>query len=196
MINREPPKDNRREMRRDQQSMPMGTAFLVSALMIYPAFSAVSVDLDRQTMRFDFQFLLQQPEQNTEQEQKIFAKLMHNLELGVRFAQKLTNVRPTISIFHQHDLDHLYSASWERDLATLADREVDSVHEMLLDFCEDHDLELEEGQMDSDQFMQFEQVFDELFQQVQEMDPSTRLRAYRDMGMIYVHRLPATEGNG
>ncbi|MCL2548563.1 MAG: hypothetical protein FWE76_05320 [Symbiobacteriaceae bacterium] len=176
-------------MPKDKKQIPAGTAFLVSALMIYPAFSAISVDLDRQVMRFDFQFSL---EDNSLADCEA---LVLNVERGLRFAHQLMNVKASLTNLTHNATDRVFVATWERDMESLSEQEVDVVHELLLDFYEDHDIEIDESILDGEQFYHFERVFDELFHRVQEMDNSVRLRAYRDSGMIYVHSLPLTEGS-
>ncbi|MCL2497735.1 MAG: hypothetical protein FWF06_03870 [Symbiobacteriaceae bacterium] len=169
------------------KSVPAGTAFLVSALMIYPAFAAVNVDLERQTMRFDFHVSTKAltPDKYT--------KFKKNLELALSFCHMLLGVKPILSTVSYEERSGLYMTSWERDMETLIEQEIDILHEQLLNFCDEEDVELEDLSMDGEQFYHFERVFEELFHHVQELDHNLRLRAYRDMGMIYVHRIPGLE---
>lgn len=175
------------DVRAGEGSVPAGTAFLVSALMIYPAISAISVDLDKQLMQFDFQFVY-----GDRIDELVCRRFSEKLEKGLRFAQKLMRIEPIHSTWQYRNGDGIYAASWERDMETLTEREADTLHELLLDFYEENDLEFEEQTADSEQFYHFERVFDELFYRVQGMESPVRLRAYRDMGMIYIHHLPAS----
>ena len=165
------------------KSAPAGTALLVSALMIYPAFTAISVDLDGQSMRFDFQFSLKK---HTEED--IHTLLIEKLEKAVRFAHSLMGIYTRVNHFKYRISENVFAASWERDVETLIEDEMDIVNDLLLDFCEEHAIELEESYMDGDAYYHYERVFDELFHMMQEMDQELKLRAYRDMGTIYVHR--------
>ena len=174
-------------MLKEKKSLPAGTAFLVSALMIYPAFSAISVDLDRQIMRFDYQF------STDNNDLESLEALTLNVERGLRFAHKLMGIKPSLSTVTRRLADSVFVASWERDMDSLSEQEVDVVHELLLDYYEDHEIEIDDSYLDTDQFYHFERVFDELFHHVQEMDHSIRLRAYRDSGMIYVHSIPKSD---
>jgi len=174
---------------KETRSAPQGTALLVSALMIYPAFTAVNVDLDHKTMRFDFQFFLERiPEKD---EAHLGLELIAGLKRKLKFMQYVLGFKPTISEFKSKTQGSLFSASWERDLATLGEDEVDIIHGLIFDFYEEHEVDFEDMIIDIDQFDQYEQVFDYSFHELDEMDPSTRLRAYRDMGVIYIHKIDA-----
>ena len=165
--------------------IPTSTAFLVSALMIYPAFSAISVDLDKQALQIDFQFSLQPAEDVSKYE-----ALVEKLKKALSFTYSLLKLSPMVhSLDYQHK-ESIFIVSWCRDLLTLSEEEVDICHDIVYTFHEDQRIELEYTFSDGEQFHHYEMIFDELFHQVQEeTQHPIQLRAYRDMGMIYVHRI-------
>ena len=172
-------------MLNETKNMPAGTALLVSALVIYPAFTAINVDVDKREMRFDFQFNLEEGDTREK-----YDKMVANLERCLLFTQKLLGIKPAISQFSSTITGRIYVTNWRRDMDTLGESEVDTIHELLLDFCEEQNIEVDEGMMDTEQYFHFGRMFEDLFRQIQSMDHSVRLRAYRDMGMIFVQKLP------
>jgi len=174
------------KIKREPNTIPAGTAFLVSALMIYPAFSSITFDNDSQKIRFDLRVDCDSPSSH-----EACSKLGSEVDKATRFTHTMIGLDPQVSQWEAKIENAVFFLSWERDLATLTEQEVDIVHDFIMEYLLDENMVFESDPVDGEQFSRFEQVFGEMFYQVQEVSPPIRLRAYRDMGTIYVHPLPA-----
>ena len=173
------------KIKRDPNTIPAGTAFLVSALMIYPAFTSITFDNDQQRIRFEMRVDCDSP-----MALDACTSLSRDVEKAARFTHSMIGLDPHVSAWEYKIENGIYFLSWERDLATLTEQEVDIMHDYIMEFLLDENTVFDGEPVDGEQFSRFEQVFGEMFYQVQEITPPIRLRAYRDMGTIYVHPLP------
>jgi len=148
------------------------------------------MDFAKHEMHFDFQFPLKEQD-----DPQAFAKLITNADAGIRFAHRLLGVDPMLSSFSFNLVDSLFIAQWQRDMETIVEKEIDILHELLIDFCEEMDVNLDAAFLEGDQFFHFEEIYDNLFHRVHSVKSTHAFRAYRDMGTIYVHRITDSAGS-
>ncbi len=168
------------------EQAPLGAAFLISAMTIFPLISAITLDTAEKTMTIEFVYLDKDVEFD-------HLTALHKLKSGLKFFHQLEPVRPVIFLVEQLNNPFQKKLKVKRDLRTLSQSEIKCMVD-LFDryFAEDSDWE-EIPELNFDQYAQHNQLYQTLYQYVVQGDYES-IRAFRDTDTIYVHQMSNTNG--
>lgn len=168
-------------MYKQTEQAPLGAAFLISAMMIYPSISAISLDTIHKTITFEF---ITQPKEGVFDQAGAFEKI----KKGIRFYHMIEHIKPTFYEITNRGDTYQDKILVQRDMKTLVPTEINCMVELFERYYSDESEWDEVPELSLEQWQQHSQLYETLYQYVTQGDYQS-LRAFRDFGTIYIHQM-------
>jgi len=168
-------------MYKQTEQAPLGAAFLISAMMIYPSISAISLDTIHKTITFEF---ITQPKEADFNQVEAFEKI----KKGIRFYHMIEHVRTVVYEIANRGDPYQDKILIERDMKTLVPSEINCMVDLFERYYTDDNEWEDVPELSVEQWQQHSQLYETLYQYVTLGDYQS-LRAFRDFGTIYIHQM-------
>lgn len=168
-------------MYKQTEQAPLGAAFLISAMMIYPSISAISLDTIHKTITFEF---ITQPKEGVFDQAGAFEKI----KKGIRFYHMIEHVKPNFYEISSRGDSYQDKILVQRDMKTLVPTEINCMVELFERYYSDDSEWDEIPELTLEQWQQHNQLYETLYQYVTQGEYQS-LRAFRDFGTIYIHQM-------
>lgn len=168
-------------MYKQTEQAPLGAAFLISAMMIYPSISAISLDTVHKTITFEF---VSQPKEKEFDQTEGFEKI----KKGIRFYHQVERIKPLVYEITNKGDSYQDKILIRRDMKTLVPTEINCVVDLFERYCSDEEEWDDIPELSVEQWHHHSQLYETLYQYVIQGEYQS-LRAFRDFGTIYIHQM-------
>lgn len=165
-----------------KEEAPLGAAFLISAMMIYPYLSSIFLNTADKSITLDFTV------QKKAKEKDYYQNAIKQLKQGIHFFHMIDRVKPEIYKVDLSVTEYLNKISIQRDMKSLTPYEIESIYDLFERYFAEDSEEESDTDLSNEQWQQHNQLYEALYQYVCHAD-FVPIRAFRDYDAIYIHQV-------